>query len=126
MEEDKVEVHLIGKITSDVEVKKSASGISWLSISVESVSNGYKSFNRLSAFKEIADRLASKARKGKHIKILANCGLSKNKKTDRWETNLTIFKFEILEENNNNVSEQPVPAPQPQIEDVPEEDSLPF
>ena len=126
MEEDKVELHLIGKITSDVEVKKSASGTSWLSISVESVCNGYKSFNRLSAFKQVAEDLAKNARKGKRIAILANCGLSKNKKTDKWETNLTIYKFKVLDEEK----EQPPveqPKPQPEKADVPkDDDSLPF
>lgn len=126
MEEDKIEVHLIGKITSDVEAKKSASGVSWCSISVESIVNGFKSWNRLTAFKNVADDLAKNARKGKRIKILANASMIKNKRTDNYETNLTIYKFKVLDEEK----EQPPveqPKPQPEKADVPkDDDSLPF
>lgn len=126
MEEDKIEVHVIGKITSDVEAKKSASGISWCSISVESIVNGFKSWNRLTAFKNVADDLAKNARKGKRIKILANASMIKNKRTDNYETNLTIYKFKVLDEEE----EQPPveqPKPQPEKADVPnDDDSLPF
>lgn len=125
MEEDKIEVHLIGKITSDVEAKKSASGVSWCSISVESIVNGFKSWNRLTAFKNVADDLAKNARKGKRIKILANASMIKNKRTDNYETNLTIYKFKVLDEEK----EQPPveqPKPQPEKADVPKDDDLPF
>lgn len=126
MEEDKIELHLIGKITSDVEIRKSASGVSWCSISVESNPNGFKSWNRLTAFKNVADDLAKNARKGKRIKILANASMIKNKRTDNYETNLTIYKFKVLDEEE----EQPPveqPKTQPEKADVPkDDDTLPF
>lgn len=127
MQEDLVELRVVGKITSDVELKTSASGTSWLSFTVESNCKGYKKFNRFMAFKEVADNLAKSAIKGNMIKILANVGLSKNKKTNIWETNITVYKFEMLKETENP-SPQPAITPEPQKADVPHDDSddLPF
>lgn len=126
MEEDKVELHLVGKITSDVEVRTSAKGTSWLSILVESNCNGYKSFNKLMAYKKTAEDLAANARKGKRIKILGNASSSKNSKTGNFETNLTIYKFKVLDD----VVEEPLKQsePKPKQIDIPQDngDDLPF
>ena len=107
MTEDLCELRIIGTVTSDVEVKTSASGTHWLSLSVESVVNGYKTFNRLMAFKEMADKLTESVKKDNRVKILANCRLSKNSKTNNWETQLSVYKFEVLKDDVSVQKEQP-------------------
>ena len=125
MTEDLCELRIIGKITSDVEVKKSASGTSWLSFTIESNIGKYKSFNKLMAFKEVADNLAANTRKGKRIKLLASCRQTKNNKTNSWETQLCVYKFNVLEEEENKPIEQPTINPQNEVPST-DKDDLPF
>jgi len=129
MEEDLVEVKIIGKITSDVEVRISASGKHWLYFTVESICNGYKRFNTFMAFNEIADNLSKNAIKGNRIKILANVGRSKDKKTNKFETNITVYDFEMLKDDNKSKSnKKEILSPNPEIADIPQNDlsDLPF
>ena len=122
MIEELNEVRLVGKIASDVELKKSASGKYWLTFSVETTTNGFHRYNMIMAFGDTAENLSKNARKGKWIKVLGNVGRSKNKKTGNYETNITLYKFEVLKDEEE---EQPkvVEKPRPNKKD---EDVMPF
>ena len=127
MTEDLCELRIIGTITKDVKLNTSQSGTHWLSLSVQSTINGYHTTNGLMAFKDIADKLAETAHEGDRIKILANCRLSKNKTTNQWSTQLSIYKFELIHEKSDN-SKEVKPEAKPQVAEVPSAnvDELPF
>ena len=124
--EDMAEAHIVEQITTDVEVKKAASGISWLSFTVESNCGKYKRYNKFSAFKETADKLAASVRKGKRVMILASVSYTKNKKTDQWGTNLTVESFKVLDDKKEVKGTAEQPKPQPEKADIPQDDDLPF
>lgn len=125
--EDMAEARIVGQVTTDVEAKQSASGISWLSFTIESIMGKYKVYNKLSAFKDMADQLQANVRKGKRIAVLASISYSKNKKTDQWGTGLVVKSFKVLDDKAGTQEALAQPKPQPEKADVPkDDDSLPF
>ena len=125
------EVHLIGSIITDVELKKSSKGSSWLSFAM--VTNYYKklpegglkalpTYHNLAAFGKVAEDLANNTRKGKHIDLLGS--LTNQKYTDksgteRYAVKIVVNSFSLVEENKEK--------PNPDAAQVPKDgDDLPF
>lgn len=125
--EDISEIKIIGKITSDIKLGTSQKGTKWTRFSVASVINGRKNYNSILAFKDVAENFCNKAKLGDRIKLLANCSLSKNVKTNNYDTNLILFKFEILpQEEIDKATNIVTEKPQPQNAEVPTDGDLPF
>ena len=124
------EVHLIGSIITDVELKKSSKGSNWLSFAM--VTNYYKklsdgglkalpTYHNLAAFGKVAEDLANNTRKGRNIDLLGS--LTNQKYTDksgteRYAVKIVVNSFSLVEENKEK--------PNPEGAQIPKDDDLPF
>ena len=116
--DDLNEVRLIGRITSDLSVKMSKAGKPYLSFTIETKNGGYKKFNSVMAFGDLASKLAAESHKDGRVSLWASVGMSKNA-NNQWQTGLILYKFEILpdEEVVQDVKVQPKPSNVPQVSD---------
>ena len=125
--EDKNELLLIGTVTSDIILRTSVKGTPWLSFNINTDCNGSKHSNNVMAFKERATDLSKLIRKGDKIKVLANVGVSKNPKTQIWNTNIVVFKYELCPNDPGNTPiQKKMETPEEAKAEVPSEESLPF
>jgi single-stranded DNA-binding protein len=127
--EDKNEVILIGTIASDIQLRTSAKGTPWVSFRINTTCKGMKHFNNVMAFKDNATGICNQLHNGDRIKIIANVGISQNKKNNTWNTNITVFHFEALANDPSNTEVQKkMDVPEKAKAEVPSADGndLPF
>ena len=128
--EDLNEVRLVGTITTDLILRDSSKGTKWMSFTIETICGGYKKRNNVMAFKEVAEKIAASAKKDGRIKVSASVGLSKNTKSGEWQTVISVFKYEILTDEETYIKPEAAkvakPIPSPAMSDVPQGDDLPF
>lgn len=128
--EDLNEVKLVGTITTDLILRDSSKGTKWMSFTIQTICGGFKKINNVMAFGEVAEKIAASAKKDGRIKVLASVGLSKNAKSGQWLTGISVFKYEILPDEETYIKPEAAkvakPIPAPEKSDVPQGDDLPF
>ncbi len=141
MIKDLNEVHLIGTILYDIELKTSSKGTKWLSNKV--VTNYYvkkedgteskPTYHSINAFGKVAEEIKANFQKGSRIDLsgcLSYTSYVKDNVT-KWATNITVHSIKAVEEENKtSTPNKPIETPPVKVKEVEEtqneEDLPPF
>ena len=141
MVKDLNEVHLIGTILYDIELKTSSKGTKWLTTKI--VTNYYvkkddgteskPTYHSINAFGKVAEDIKANFQKGSHIDLKGSLSYNSYVKDNvtKWATNITVHEVKLVEDDKKENVTPTKPIETPPIKDKEannnqEEEPLPF